>query len=214
MWIIVLSSIYKLTFLGWCTCFQWGTQQLLWSHQTHSASCQRFPVYASCHHTLCEWVSVCVWCVCACVLVYDCMCVRERVCVSVCPPTLLLSGWPLQTLPQSSAWRWLCWCWSKEWWRCWTLHSRRAEWGESHQERYPKQVRQSEQTYMYICKLWCNMYKPYLPMDYEHWDLGSIFAEIEYLIGLEQRRIKSFHLNLSKVLQVRQLTWYVLCYAQ
>ena len=40
-------------------------------------------------------------------------------------------------------------------------------------------------------------------MDYEHWDLGSIFAGIEHLIGLEQRRIKSLHLNLSKLLQ----TW-------
>ena len=30
-----------------------------------------------------------------------------------------------------------------------------------------------------------SQYRPYLSMDYEHWDLGSIFAGIEHLIGLE-----------------------------
>ena len=39
-------------------------------------------------------------------------------------------------------------------------------------------------------------------MDYKHGYFGSIFAGIEHLIGMEQRRVKSFHFNPSKLLQV------------
>jgi hypothetical protein len=47
------------------------------------------------------------------------------------------------------------------------------------------------------------MYRLYLSVDYEYWDFGAIFAGIERLTCFEQRCVKSFHFNPSKLLQTK-----------